>query len=251
MSEYVLSPLPGLRVVELEETTSTNDYARRHAPELRDVLTLVIAEFQSKGRGATGGWESKPGENLLFSLLTHPTQLPPTRMFRLSVAACLAICRALRRFAPGCRIKWPNDIYHGDGKMVGILIENELRGKQISDNIIGIGINVNQQQFESDAPNPTSLALVLGHKVERSFILDAVVREFHILHVMVQGDAWPEVFAEYKSLLYRKEGIHPFRDSDGIFQASIVDVEQDGNLVLRTTLGETRRYGFKEVQFVI
>lgn len=251
MDRYMLSSLPGLQVVELEETSSTNDYLRERRGQWPAPMTLVTAEYQNHGRGATGGWQSERGKNLLFSLLTHPTLLPATQMFRLSVAACLAVCRALNRFAAGCTIKWPNDIYYKDGKLVGILIENELRGKCISDCVMGVGVNVNQTSFLPDAPNPISLAMLLGHEMNRSQVLDAIVQEFWQMFHAVQGDAWPDVFAEYKNNLYRRQGMCDFSDDAGRFRASIHDVEEDGHLLLMDGQGTLRRYAFKEVSYLI
>ncbi len=251
MSTYKLSPLPGMQVVELEETSSTNDYVRERRGQWPSLMTVVTAEYQSKGRGATGGWQSERGKNLLFSLFTHPASLPATQMFRLSVAICLAVCRALNRFAAGCTIKWPNDIYYKDGKLVGILIENELQGKGISDCVIGVGVNVNQTTFLPDAPNPISLAMIMGCEVERSQVLDAIVQEFWKMYHAVQGDAWPDVFAEYKNSLYRRQGVHEFCDDAGQFHAMLHDVEEDGHLILADGQGALRRYAFKEVRYTI
>ncbi len=250
MNTYALTLLPGLQVVELEETPSTNDYVRERRGQWPAAMTLVTAEYQSKGRGATGGWLSERGKNLLFSLLTHPVSLPATQMFRLSVAICLAVRRALNRFAAGCTIKWPNDIYYKDGKLVGILIENELRGKSVSDCVMGVGVNVNQTSFLPDAPNPVSLAMILGKEVNRSQVLDAIVQEFWQMFHAVQSEAWPDVFAEYKSSLYRREGVHDFSEEAGRFRAAIHDVEEDGHLLLRDEQGTLRRYAFKEVKYV-
>ncbi len=251
MSIYSFPLVPNLRHIELSETGSTNTYARQHAAELTDRLCLITAEHQTAGRGATGGWQSLPGENLLFSLVYHPDELPATQVFRLSVAACVAICKALNEVHPGFEIKWPNDIYHGDSKCVGILIENELQGKCVGTSVIGAGVNINQTSFLPDAPNPTSLALLTGCEVNRNSVLQSIVRHFSLLAPMVQGEAWKDVFADYRQLLYRRTGIHTFRDSEGNFEAEMAEVEPDGHLVLLDTQGKKRRYAFKEVQFVI
>lgn len=252
MNHYQLSPLPGFQCTELEETTSTNDWAHEHLSELQCPLSLVTAEFQTAGRGATGGWQSRRGENLMFSLISHPTQLPATQMFRLSVAICISVCNALNEVAPGFCVKWPNDVYHGDKKVVGILIENELQGKFVATCIMGIGVNVNQTTFAPDAPNPTSLALITGKPVDRSAVLQRIIDNFHRLLTVVQRpDMWPGVFDEYHRLLYRRSGFHSFTDASCTFEAEIVEVEPTGHLVLRDREGNTRKYAFKEVSYVI
>ncbi len=243
--------MPSLQVVELEETPSTNDYLRERRGQWPATMTLVTAEYQSHGRGATGGWQSERGKNLLFSLLTHPASLPATQMFRLSVAACLAVCRIMSCFAKGCTIKWPNDIYYKDGKLAGMLIENELQGKNVSDCVIGVGINVNQTAFLPDAPNPISLAMILGREVDRSQVLDLIIRDFWQIYHAAQSDVWPDVFEEYKRRLYRRQGMCDFCDDAGRFRASIRDVEEDGHLLLLDEQGTLRRYAFKEVRYII
>ena len=232
MKHYQLSPLPGFQHTELEETTSTNDWAHEHLAELQCPLSLVTAEFQTAGRGATGGWQSRRGENLMFSLVSHPAQVPATQMFRLRVAICISVCNALNEVSPGFCIKWPNDVYHGDRKVVGILIENELQGKFVSTCIMGVGVNVNQTTFSPDAPNPTSLALITGKPVDRSAVLQRIIDNFH-------------------RLLYRRSGFHAFTDEKGTFEAEIVEVEPAGHLVLRDREGQIRRYAFKEVSYII
>ena len=252
MKHYQLSPLPGFQHTELEETTSTNDWAHEHLAELQCPLSLVTAEFQTAGRGATGGWQSRRGENLMFSLVSHPAQLPATQMFRLSVAICISVCNALNEVSPGFCIKWPNDVYHGDRKVVGILIENELQGKFVSTCIMGVGVNVNQTTFSPDAPNPTSLALITGKPVDRSAVLQRIIDNFHRLLTVVQRpDLWPGVFDEYHRLLYRRSGFRAFTDEKGTFEAEIVEVEPAGHLVLRDRDGQIRRYAFKEVSYII
>lgn len=252
MSHYQLSPLPGFQCVELEETGSTNDWAHAHLGELQCPLTLVTAEFQTAGRGVTGGWQSRRGENLMFSLVSHPAQLPATQMFRLSVAICISVCNALNEVAPGFCIKWPNDVYFGDKKVVGILIENELQGKFVATCIMGVGVNVNQTSFSPDAPNPTSLALIAGKPLDRSAVLQRIIDNFHRLFTVVQRpDMWPGVFDEYHRLFFRRTGFHAFTDEKGPFEAEIVEVEPAGHLVLRDREGQIRKYAFKEVSYVI
>ncbi len=237
--------------LRLDETDSTNDQLRQSREDFPGRMTLLTAEYQTKGRGVSGAWQSEKGQNLVFSIMVHPTMVPPAGVFILSQAVCLAICRALNGFVEDCRIKWPNDIYHGDSKLVGILIENDLKGKCISDCIMGVGINVNQCSFTPDAPNPSSLALILGHDVDREAVLDAVVTEFDRLYAQVEEGSLEDIREEYDSLLYRKGATHAYRDAEGEFQATLLRVEPTGHLILRDTADKERRYAFKEVQFII
>ena len=228
------------KIVHLAETDSTNRWLREQGGEEN---MLVWTDFQTAGRGCgTNTWESARGQNLLFSLLIHPVAVRPSEQFRISMAISLAIVDALACYTDGLSIKWPNDIYWHDRKICGILIENRLSGGVIRDCIIGVGLNVNQQQFVSDAPNPVSLRQILGHDVEREEVLRKIVEGLKI-----DEDDGPR----YRSLLYRRTGFHPYRDADGDFEAELVDVEDDGHMLLKDRVGRKRRYAFKEVTFRI
>lgn len=247
---YPLPPWPGLHVTELEETASTNDHLKRTPHPAGARLVLVTAESQTAGRGATGGWQSLPGKNLLLSLGLRPADLLASDMFVLSEVACLAACRALSRFAPGFRVKWPNDVYHGDRKVVGILIENELQGRHIASSVIGIGVNVNQRTFLPDAPNPTSLALILSHEADRTAVLRALLEEFDTIYTMVEQGMYAPLHAAYTAQLYRLGELAEYCDDTGPFRATLEGVEPDGHLRLRLEDGRPRRYAFKEVRFI-
>ena len=228
------------KIVHLAETDSTNRWLREQGGEEN---MLVWTDFQTAGRGCgTNTWESARGQNLLCSLLIHPVEVRPSEQFRISMAISLAIVDALACYTDGLSIKWPNDIYWHDRKICGILIENRLSGGVIKDCIIGVGLNVNQQQFVSDAPNPVSLRQILGHDVEREDVLRRIVDGFKI-----DEDDGPR----YRSLLYRRTGFHPYKDADGDFEAELIDVEDDGHLLLKDRAGRKRRYAFKEVNFRI
>ena len=144
-------------------------------------------------------------------------------------------------------IKWPNDIYVGDKKICGILIENRLQGSIIKDSIVGIGLNVNQAVFLSDAPNPVSLLQLLGHEVDREALLQRFLKAL--------GDAFAmtaeELSAAYRQKLYRQDGYYDYQDASGVFKAKLLDVLVDGRLVLLDADGKARYYAFKEVSFII
>lgn len=140
-------------------------------------------------------------------------------------------------------IKWPNDIYWRNAKIGGILIENRLMGQTIKDSIIGVGINVNQRQFHSDAPNPISLWQIHGHETDRETLLRSILDRFSLY---INKD----VKSRYVNMLYRRKGFHPYCDKDGTFMAEFKDVEDDGHLVLSKENGQQCRYAFKEIQFI-
>ena len=252
---FCLDDSPMFRMIELDEVDSTNNFLRHLDTPDNQSMTLVTAEFQSAGRGAaTNSWESEKGKNLLFSLRVWLSNLPARRMFAVSEVAALAVRDALNAFAPGFRIKWPNDIYFEDSKVAGILIENDLQGSQIRSSTIGIGININQRRFLSDAPNPRSLADIVGYDVERRNVLEQFMERFtHYLQQVEDGkdDALDGLHEHYKEGLYRRNEEHKYSDEMGVFCAKLIDVEQSGHLILLDKEGNRRRYEFKEVKYII
>jgi len=228
-------------IIHIDETDSTNRWLKENGSE----RMAVVADYQTAGRGCgTNTWESERGKNLLFSLLIHPAVVPAVKQFRISMAISLAILDTLEQHIGDVSIKWPNDIYWRNGKLGGILIENRLQGGCIKDCIIGVGLNVNQEQFHSDAPNPVSLKRIHGQETEREQLLSDILVRFD--EYLTQ-----DLKARYLSRLYRRKGFHPYADKEGAFMAEIIDVEDDGHLLLRDDNGHDRRYAFKEVQFVI
>ena len=237
------------KVIHIDETDSTNRWLRDYALSQPEGDYVIVSEYQTAGRGCgTNSWESERGKNLTFSLLIHPTEITADCQFRISEAVSLALCETLDGYVTDRQVsvKWPNDIYVDDCKICGMLIENRLRGRLMTDSIIGIGLNVNQREFFSDAPNPVSLVQLLGHEVALEPLLQAFLQK---LEPMLQMD--PETLGKaYRERLYRREGEHEYRDGKGLFRAKLLNVLDDGRLVLLDTEGTARIYAFKEVQFV-
>lgn len=230
------------KIIHIDETDSTNRWLRDNGG---DADMVVVADYQTAGKGqGTNSWESERGKNLLFSILYHPQDIPANRQFQISMAISLAIADALGEQIGDVSIKWPNDIYWRNAKIGGILIENRLMGQTIKDSIIGVGINVNQRQFHSDAPNPISLWKIHGHETDREVLLRSILDKFSLY---INKD----VKSRYVHQLYRRKGFHPYCDKEGVFMATFVDVEDDGHLLLCDENGRERRYAFKEVQYII
>lgn len=230
------------KIVHIDETDSTNRWLREQGGEEN---VVVWADYQTAGRGCgTNHWESERGKNLTFSMLLHPHDVPAQKQFRISRAISLAICKALGQHIGDLSIKWPNDIYWRDGKIGGILIEVTLQGNKVKDCIIGIGLNINQRVFRSDAPNPVSMWQICEQETDCEQLLQEILQAFQEYMGKSNKD-------EYQSMLYRRKGFHPYADKDGAFMAEIIDVEDDGHLLLRDDNGQLRRYAFKEVTFII
>lgn len=238
-------------IIRLKEVDSTNSYLKSLSEYDSDALTVAVADYQSAGKGqGTHTWESKAGENLLFSLLVCPTWIPVRRQFLLSMAGALAIKEALDAYAEGFTLKWPNDVYWNDKKISGTLIETSVDSQGVKRCIFGIGININQTQFESDAPNPVSLCQILGHEVDREEVLQKVIAAFGQYYELLRRADYVDVSGIYHLSLYRRNGYHWYEDADGKFEGAFVEVEDDGHLVLHDRKGVIRSYTFGELKFL-
>ena len=240
-------------VIHLKEVDSTNNYLKKILYEQRPVEGSVIsADFQTAGKGQMGNfWSSENGKNLLLSLLVYPNGLPAKDQFIISRIASLAVKNCLDKFVDDIRIKWPNDIYRKDKKIAGILIENDVQGKFIQNSIIGIGININQQNFADDLPNPISLKQITKTDHDLEYIADIFLKEFFLLYREFQNGNTIQIEDEYMLDLYRVDDYYWFKDANGSFKAIIKEVLPSGHLLLKTMKeGETRQYAFKEVAFI-
>ncbi|SNU03804.1 BirA family transcriptional regulator, biotin operon repressor / biotin-[acetyl-CoA-carboxylase] ligase [Prevotellaceae bacterium MN60] len=235
-------------IIHIDETDSTNRWLVANRTEGQNPC-VVVADYQTAGRGCgTNKWESERGKNLLFSMLIHPTEIPVNKQFVVSMAVANSIAAVVAKYVTSqvVSVKWPNDIYVGDKKICGILIENRLQGGVIKDSIIGVGLNVNQLCFVSDAPNPVSMANITGRQFDREQLLQELLEAFQQEWADLEG-----VRERYLQQLYRRKGFFRYRDAYGECTAEIVTVEADGHLVLQDVDGRTNRYAFKEIQFVI
>ena len=231
------------KIIHIDKTDSTNRWLREQGGE-EDMI--VWADHQTAGRGCgTNVWESEPGRNLLFSMLLHPVDILAKDQFRLSMAASMAVCEMLSHYADGFTVKWPNDVYWLDYKICGMLIESRVQGVYLKDCIVGIGVNVNQKQFWSDAPNPISLSQIIGHDVDCGQLLHAFLECFERV-------SQKETLAlDYENSLFRRGKWAEYADQTGHFKARLDRVEADGQLVLTDEAGCKRTYAFKEVRFII
>ncbi|MGN0213894.1 MAG: biotin--[acetyl-CoA-carboxylase] ligase [Muribaculaceae bacterium] len=242
------------RYILVRETESTNTYLARMASMLPSG-TVIYTMRQTAGRGQRGNsWESEPDKNLAFSMLIKNPPVLPAKQFLISEAASLAITHELNAIVDGFKIKWPNDIYYGNSKVAGILIEHTLTSKAIGQTIIGIGLNVNQTEFRSDAPNPISLKQITGNDFDPKQLLERICTriEQNVERLALSPDACVDTHSQYLGQLYRNDGkTHSFALPDGTrLEASISDVKPDGMLCLRIG-DEVREFAFKEVSFIV
>ncbi|MEW6469104.1 MAG: biotin--[acetyl-CoA-carboxylase] ligase [Bacteroidota bacterium] len=242
----------GRELIELEEVDSTNNYALRllHDRPVREG-TAVLARVQTAGKGQRGNsWLSRPGENLTFSLVFHPVFLQAGRQFMLNKIASLAV----RDFAQDTlkqpvHIKWPNDIYAGDRKIAGILIESIYRGSGILSSVIGIGMNINQVEFPSSLPNPVSFRMLTGASYDLSALFSGFCTYMEARYLQLRTGRHEAIDSDYLAGLHRFDQWAQFHDGKGEFRGRICGVSPAGKLIVEREGGQTNEFDFKEIAF--
>ncbi|MDX8338362.1 biotin--[acetyl-CoA-carboxylase] ligase [Draconibacterium sp. IB214405] len=239
-------------IILLSEVDSTNNYAKQLVAEKAASGTVVLAQYQQNGRGQVGNfWESEAGKNLLFSLILYPVFLEAGKQFYISKVVSLALVEVLSEYLDDVKIKWPNDIYVGVKKIAGILIENTMKGNSLDSSVIGVGMNINQEKFVSDAPNPVSMKQLLGKEISKETILKSfLVKLDELIGFLIEGNL-SAVDRAYLSTLFRGEGWHTYRTKGKEFSARIAGIGSFGQLRLQESGGNITEYMFKEVEFVV
>lgn len=216
--------------------------------------TVVWADEQTAGRGhAKSSWESEKGKNLTFSLVLKPVFITAAEQFVLTKMISVAIRNVLLQYIPeeAIKIKWPNDIYIIDDKVAGILVQNILKENEIEYAVVGIGLNINQEKFNSDAPNPISLIHYFGEAISIDNILSKLLIEIGAIYEQSVSKSYLEdIDKEYLENLYRYKEMCNFRDGKNIFKATLVGIGGYGRLKLRGEDGKIQLFDFKEVEFV-
>lgn len=244
-----------MRIIWTDTCGSTNNLAARYAME--GELTLVATRCQTAGRGQKGNhWESEPDKNLTFSAVWIPEDFAARNQFALSEAVALSVVDLLRSYDIEAKVKWPNDIYVGDSKICGILLEHSVTGMNLDRTIAGVGINVNQKKFISDAPNPVSMIQLTGTE----YPLDNLLKHYaSFLGSRLSNVATTEdrslLHCEFKDNMWRFDGFaYPFFDKADkkSYHGKINDVEEMGFLKIEDVeTGELHKYAFKEVEFLL
>ena len=237
-------------IYHFSTTASTNDDARDEKYREGDV---VWADFQTAGRGQRGHeWHSRKGENLTFSVVLEPLFVPIAEQFSVSEVVALSLVDMLAEYGIEAKIKWTNDIYVGDKKLVGILIEHSLAPSSLRRTVVGVGINVNQTEFDASLPNPVSTAQLLGKELNAEEVLQRFMSHLQQNYELLRSGGKAELHDRYNALLYRKNEYHTYALPSGEkFSAKIVGTAPSGALRLENESGETKDYLFKEVEFMI
>lgn len=237
----------GRHIIRLESVDSTNNYTANRA-KLNDLPhgAVILAVEQTQGRGQMGTeWLAEPGANLTFSVFLDNVNLSVERQFILTKIVSLALTDFLADSGVTATIKWPNDIYVGDRKICGVLIENSLQGMTIKRSIIGIGLNTNQKQFGN--LEATSLILETRQFRSNDDVLFSFIRR---LNERFDQEAKPSILdTDYLNRLRWLREERTFEDAQGMFQGVLLGVNESGKLIVSKENEETN-YGLKEIKFI-
>lgn len=242
----------GNLIVRLDAVDSTNNYANQQlSKKTVEEGTVFLAYDQTAGRGQLkNSWESAPGENLVFSIVLEPYFLEIRHQFILSKVVTLGIYSALNKYVDDLKIKWPNDIYAGNMKLGGILIENSIMNGLIKNSVVGIGINVNQIIFKSNAPNPVSLKMLTKVHFDCDFVLNEILSGIDGYYKLLQKGNFDLIDAKFESVLFRLNETHSYRTESETFEGNIRGVNEIGQLIVQKTNGQLLEFHFKEVEFL-
>ena len=242
----------GNLIVRLDEVDSTNNYANRQIREnAPEEGTVFLALDQTAGRGQQKNtWESAPGENLVFSIVLVPEFLEIRDQFMLSKVVSLGIYNALNKYVSDLKIKWPNDIYVGNKKLGGILIENSIMNASLKNSVVGIGINVNQEVFKSDAPNPVSLKMLTKEHFNCDAVLAEILSGINSYYNLLRQGRFETIDREFESVLFRLNEIHSYKANNEVFEGRIRGVNKIGQLIIQKESGQILEFHFKEVEFL-
>jgi BirA family biotin operon repressor/biotin-[acetyl-CoA-carboxylase] ligase len=227
----------GTNVIDLESTDSTNNYALKLLHGKQPFEGTVVRTFrQTLGRGQREKqWESEDFSNLTFSVIYYPVFLSVSRQFQLSKAIALGVADFVKNIVKdqSVKIKWPNDIYVGDKKIAGILIENSVSGNKISSAVIGIGLNVNQTTFSAEIPNPVSLKMVIGKELDLKKCFQELCVSLEARYMQLKAGKENVINEQYHKTLYGLDEQREFIIDKKNTTAEIVGVDELGRLKLR------------------
>jgi BirA family biotin operon repressor/biotin-[acetyl-CoA-carboxylase] ligase len=241
----------GTYIERIDELDSTNNYAAsllltKRPPE----GTVIVANSQVGGRGqASNKWESEPDRNLTLSIVLFPDFMEITKQFEISKAISLGVVDLLKDLVNDVSIKWPNDIYIGKKKVAGILMEYSIRKSKISSCIVGIGLNINQLKFISNAPNPVSLSQVTGVTYDLDDCLSVLLRKLDSRYHQLSELKLQEIDNDYEQILYQRGIWSSYSAKGSDFEGKILGVDEDGLLMIEARNQTVLKFDYKEVSF--
>ena len=240
----------------IDPIDSTNNFAFELCKKAKvKEGSVYITDDQYAGRGHyQNHWESEKGKNLTVSLVIHPGFIEPSQQFLITQFISLAITDFLKTIVNknDVKIKWPNDIYIKDSKVCGILIQNSIVGNKTDYSIVGIGLNVNQKEFYSDAPNPISIINCINEESDLEKLLNSLLGFIGDRYKKLNNKSeLPAIESEYLMNLYRYNKTSDFIDENGFFAGKIVGIGEYGRLIISSGSSIVKQYNFKEIEFVL
>ncbi len=250
--KYIL----GNKIIRLDSCTSTNEFAISLIEKGKDENGMVVtANFQTAGQGQeNNAWISNPGENILMSLIYYPDFISPQNQFLLSKSISLGILdfisMHLEKAVISYNVKWPNDIYAGNNKIAGILIKNIIQGDILKKSVIGIGININQEEFPDQISNPTSLKLLTGRSFDLEETFQSLIHSLNLrIHQLISG-SFDNIHSDYLVSLYWFNQYKPFIYKGKEIIARIAGVDEYGRLIAIKENDERIQCDIKEIIFL-
>lgn len=241
----------GKNVIFLPSCHSTNDIASEMIQNSKFIDgTVIFTDLQTQGKGQRGNqWESAAGQNILMSLMVRTDFLRLDNQYDLSICTALSVVEALSEFISegGLKIKWPNDIYFNEQKLGGILIENSLSGNKMDKSVVGIGININQRNFEN--ARATSVSKILSLDINRETVIEKILEHFEKNILFLKNGKFENLKNKYlKHLLrFRISGI--YKSNSELFEGIILDVARNGLLILKVN-NQEKYYNIKEIEYI-
>lgn len=239
-----------MHLIKVDAINSTNSFTRELLKENPGLpLSCVVAKKQLQGRGQRGTtWEAEAGKNLTFSVFLPRPGIGPAHQFLLSATVAVSLVSALEKFnLPRLRIKWPNDILSANQKIAGILIENILAEGKVMGSIIGVGLNVNQEEFKG-LPQAGSMKTVTKTEFDRDEVLQVVLQDLEIAFKDLAEENSAEILSSYKKHLFRRLVPSTFKKPDGkLFTGMILGVTSTGKLLVQTEEEVTTEFDLKEI----
>jgi BirA family transcriptional regulator, biotin operon repressor / biotin---[acetyl-CoA-carboxylase] ligase len=241
-------------IIKLPKVNSTNEYAISLLKSNNIVEGTVIWAFeQSAGKGqGENKWESEPGKNLTFSLILHPAFLPPEKQFFLNEVVALGVLDFTGICLPSEKnsLKWPNDIYSGNRKLGGILINNIISGKVFETSIAGIGLNINQTVFSSRIPNPVSLKMLLHKETELEPALKTICQSIERRYRQLQDDRIKEIHDDYCKNLLGYNTWRNFSTGEKQMEGKLVGVTETGRLLVETRDSQLVEFDHHQIEYI-
>jgi BirA family transcriptional regulator, biotin operon repressor / biotin---[acetyl-CoA-carboxylase] ligase len=243
----------GSEIIRFSQISSTNAYAMDLLSKIRPAEgVIILADHQTEGRGMdNNNWESEPGKNLTFSTILYPGFLAPDRQFWLNQCISLGIAGFIRTMVPNqtITIKWPNDIYIDNKKVCGILIQHSIMGNMIIYSVIGIGININQKIFTSNAPNPVSIQMATGLDHDLDDCLAEVCKHLNHWYLQLMEGNQSFLEKEYLDHMYRFNEWHQYLVKGEMLHARITGLSEYGQLRLTDETGKAWICDIKEIKY--